>query len=253
MKTFPCTVIRLVTALVTTLVVGTAVAGEQPADEGHEPLVMVTTSTGEQVNGQIVGCSPAGLVIRTKLGDLTLDFARVAHIDFGSGSMSATDPMASLGLPGYTLVTDAPSPPLPKELRVFFVYGSDAPARDNATSLLVKLSSKRVYRHREIRITNSSQEANILLVRALGSDVRSEVRSGTYTQTYLDIFQGGLRQAPATSVYTVSTVDVLSAILYVDHPAKKVFVAFQDLARVPTNRGRKSGTAIIEKLFELLR
>ncbi len=213
------TIIPLLTGLVASLGPGTAAAQEQPVDAGHEMLVRVTTTAGEQVDGQIVGCSTAGLVIRTNLGDLTLHFARVARIDFGSGSRPATDPMASLGLPGYTLVTDAPCPPLPKELRVFFVYGPDARARDNATSHLIKLSSKRAYRDRDIRLSNSSQEANIVLIRALGSDVRSEVRSGTYTHTYLDIFQGGLRQAPATSVYTVSTVEVVSAILLVDHPA----------------------------------
>jgi hypothetical protein len=253
MKTFRRALIRVVTMLVTTLVVGTTLAAEQPAVAEREPFVLITTSTGERVEGQIVGCSLAGLVIHTKLGDLTLDFGQVARIDFGSGPMPATDPMASLGLPGYALVTDAPSPPLPKELRVFLVYGPDAAARHNATSHFLKLSSKRAYREREIRITDSAHEANILLLRVLGSDVRSEVRSDTYTHTYLDIFQGGLRQAPATSVYTVSTVDVLSAILYVDHQTKKVFVAFNDVARAPTNSGHKSGTAIIEKLFELIR
>jgi len=237
-----------------------ASAGDEPERRSDSATVVVTTKVGDKLRGTIMGCSPDSIVLLTSFGELSVPLEGVQRIEFGEDvqeeqgdHQKATDPTAAFGLAGYTLGGAGDEPVLPDELRVGFRFALDPSARDEAEQRLEKLVRKQRFAGRTVRTVDHLSDAGVVLVLLSGGDVRSETRTGTEMRSYIDVHQGGqLKSVPVPRTYTVTTTDVLGAVLVVDHVRKKVWVLYSHADRWRTDFDSEDASDAAVDLVERL-
>ena len=156
--------------------------------------------------GDLINLNIDHLVIKTTVGELTVNLKKIVSIEFQKDGGNQSGLENIVGFSGYSFVHSEAEPQtiLPGTIKIFLGFVEPNRAKENAMKKLSYPSTRKRLEERNLSFVDSVSDANVILMRKTGDDIRTEVKSGTIMKSYIDVHGGGgLRSAPVTTVYNI--------------------------------------------------